>query len=112
MSENLHELIKKCRELKAEVGIKNIKLDELKEKLREIMIDSGLIEYDGIEIRRSFSLDIGWLKMKHPELAKKFVKEETITTIKDVIDKKALKKHAPEIYKECLAEGTARLYGL
>jgi len=108
----LKELISKCRALKAEVGIKNSELKELKEELRVFMIDSGLNKFDGVEIRRAFSFDNGWLKLKYPDLAVKFIKEETITTIRDVVDKKGLQKHAPEEYKACLAEGTARLYGL
>lgn len=112
MSNELKELIEKCRVLKKEVGVKGKELAKLKEDLRTFMIDSGLKEYDGIEIRRSFSFDIGWLKVTYPKLAQQFVKEESITTIRDVVDKKGLQKHAPEEYKECLAEGTARLYGL
>ena len=40
--------------------------------------------------RRGFSFDVGYFKMKYPELAKKYVKEETktITTTYDVFTKK------------------------
>lgn len=96
--DGLKELIQKCR--------------VLKEELRTFLIDSGIKEFDGVEIRRAFSFDAGWFKIKHPGLADKFLKEETIITIRDIVDKKGLKKHAPEIYQDCLAEGTARLYGL
>jgi len=112
MSLELEELIQKCRVLKKEVKVKDTELKKLKEELRTFLIDSGIKEFDGVEIRRSFSFDAGWFKITYPNLADKFIKEETITTVRDVVDKKGIQKHCPEEYRDCLAEGTARLYGL
>lgn len=112
MMSELRELISECRELKKEVAQKSSNLNKLKEKIREFMIDSGVKEIDGVEIRRSFSFDQGLFKMKYPDLAEKFIREETITSVRDVVDKKGLKKHASEEYRSCEVENTARLYGL
>ena len=108
----LKELINKCRALKVVVGVKSAELKGLKEELRTFMIDSGIKDFDGVELRRAFSFDHGWFKMEYPELAKKFIRQETVTTTRDVVDKKGIEKNAPEAYRACLAEGTARLYGL
>jgi len=112
LSEELKELVSQCRALKVIVEIKNDELKGLKEELRTFMIDSGIKEFDGVEIRRAFSFDAGWFKITYPNIAEKFIKEETIKTVRDVVDKKGIKKHYPEEYQVCLAEGTARLYGL
>ena len=108
----IKELIQECRELKKELGIKNQELTKMKKSIRLFMIDSGIPEVDGVTTRRSFSFDVGMFKMKYPKMAEKYTREETITTIKGIIDKDGIRKYHPEEYKKCVVEGTVKLYGL
>lgn len=119
MSE-IKELIQKCRELKAEVGIKSSELKELKEELRVFMIDSGIKEYNGVEIRRSFSsFDIELLRLEKSKLFERYCtrEEHKIVTFENSISKKMLKllsEEHPELWNDpdYREEKTARLYGL
>lgn len=113
----LEDLIDRCRDAKAETSAMSKTLKVLKEKLRVFMIDSGIKEYNGVEIRRSFSFDIGVFKIVYPELSKQYVKEETktITSTYDVFTKKnkeKLREDHPDIYNDCNVENTAQVRGL
>lgn len=120
INETLDVLIQKCRALKAEVDTKTSTLKNLKEELRTFMIDSGLNEYDGVEIRRSFSaFDLELLRLEKPGLFDRYAgrEEHTIVTFENVITKEKLKllqKEHPELWNDSdyRKELTARLYGL
>lgn len=121
MTENeLKTMIKECRDLKAEVGTKNKILKKLKSELRIFMIDSGIKNCDGVEIRRSFSsLDLELLRLEEPDIFGKYCKyeEHTIITFDSTITKKNLEKirlNHPNIWNDpdYRKEMTARLYGL
>ncbi len=115
--DELKYLIAECRSVKAIADTSNKDFRKLKEKLRVFMIDSAIKEYNGVEIRRTFSFDVGALRLDYPELAKQYVKEETktVTSTYDVFtkkDKARLKEDHPEAYSECNIEGTAQVRGL
>jgi len=111
MSE-ITDLIEQCRVLKKEINKKNKKLNTLKEDIREFMIDSGIKEIEGVEIRRSFTFDQPLFLHEQKEIAADFKTEETITTINIKFDKKGLEKTHPELYRKYLIENTPRLYGI
>ena len=102
MSELL-DLIKQGRNLKEEISEKNSLLKKTKEKIREIMIDSGLKEFEGVQIRRVFSsFDLELLRLEHPKVFERFAtrEEHTITTFENKITKKnlqILQKEYPEL---------------
>lgn len=111
----LEDLIVECRKAKVRADHHNEQLRDLKQKLRVFMIDSGIKECNGVEIRRGFSFDIGMFKLEFPELAKIYVKEVTTTTTKDVLAKKdqvIIKAKHPKAYNECIAENTPQVRGL
>ena len=85
----------------------------LKEEIREVMkgYDLNNFEVDEVTIKltRSYAFDIGMFKLEEPEVSKNFIKEETTTKTKDVLDKKALKRLLPVTYKRFLIELTPRL---
>ena len=80
--------------MKVELGIKYIRNEE-----REVKY----------VIPHSF--DIGLFKLKFKKLGKKnFVKEVTITKVKDeLVNKELLKEQYPEAFKECNKELTPRV---
>ena len=117
MNSELSLLIAESRGVKARADANNKELKKLKEKLRVFMIDSGIKECDGVKIRRTFSFDVGALRLDYPELAKLYVKEETktVTSTYDVFDKKdkeRLREDHPDVYRECNIENTAQVRGL
>lgn len=89
----------------------------LKEEIRGIMIENDLKNFyepeNNLTLKcvRSFSFDLGMFKLEDKENAKEFVKEETttVTTTRDVFDKKGLMKLKPDVYKKYLCENTPRL---
>ena len=87
----------------------------LKEEIRGIMIENDLKNfYNGennltLKCSRSFSFDFGAFRMDYPKLTKRYFTEETITTIRDVYDKKKIKKEHPAEYQSCEVENTPRL---
>ena len=117
MNSELSLLIAESRGVKARADANNKELKKLKEKLRVFMIDSGIKKYEGVEIRRTFSFDVGALRLDYPELAKLYVKEETktVTSTYDVFtkkDKERLREDHPDVYSECNIENTAQVRGL
>lgn len=90
-------------------------MNELKKEIREIMVKNDVKDFENeefglsIKCQRSFSFDVGMFKLEEKELAKEFVKEETIITVKDVFDKKYIEKYRPDIYRKYLVENTPRL---
>lgn len=120
MSEELKNLIEKCRVVKEMVNSKNSELKELKEQIRVFMIDSGIDKCEGVEVRRSFSsFDLELLRLENPELFERYATREkqVITTFDNKITKEKLKllqKEHPELWNDpdYRKELTARLYGL
>ena len=117
MSENeLKKLIDEARDIKKI----STRLAPIKEKIRIFLIDSGIKECEGVEIRRSFSsLDLELLRLEKPELFERYCQREehTITTFNNTITKNNLEKiqeEHPEIWNDTdyRRELTARLYGL
>ena len=102
------------------MGEINKTLKYLKDQLRTFMIDSGIKEYDGVEIRRAFSsFDIELLRLEKSELFERYCtrEERKIITMENSISKKMLKllrEEHPELWNDSdyRKEGTARLYGL
>ena len=120
MSKELKDLISECRAAKTEMGEISKTLKYLKNQLRTFMIDSGIKEFDGVEIRRAFSsFDIELLRLEQPKLFERYCtrEEKLITTINNIISKKNMEKirvEHPELWNDIdyREEGTARLYGL
>ncbi len=116
MSENeLKVMIDECRRLKVEVGEKSKNLRKLKEELRIFLIDSGLKNYDGVEVRRAFSWDTELFRIENPKLADIYILREERMVVDNILtskNKKKIKENHPDIYRQYLEEGTARLYGL
>ena len=115
----LEDLIEKARSLKINADKSNKELKAIKEELRIFMIDSGIKEYQGVEIRRSFSFDVGALKMDYPKLYSKYVIEEEKTITKTTIDIKFPKKNKDKLREEhreafidCNVENTPQVRGL
>ncbi len=103
----LYQENKKAIELSKEANkiIKEEIIGVLQEaNLNEIHNEIYIVKYS---IPKLF--DAGLFKMENPELAKQFVKEETITKVKDVIDKKGILKHYPAIYNKNVVADTPRL---
>ena len=90
-----------------------LQITGIKEEIREIMTTNDIkkIEDDlvNIKITRSYAFDVGSFKLEEPEVSKNFIKEETTTKIKDVVDKKSLKKLLPATYQRFLVELSPRL---
>ena len=92
-------------------------VNKLKEEIKGIMIENDLKNfYDGennltLKCSRSFSFDFGAFRMDYPILTKQYFTEETITTtvVRDVYDKKKIKKECPVEYQACEVENTPRL---
>ena len=118
--DQLKEMIKQVRQQKAVTDANTEGLKDLKDKLRVFMVDSGIKNYDGLEIRRSFSsFDIELLRLEKPKLFEKYCTREElkIVTFENSIDKKMLKllsEEHPELWTDpdYREEKTARLYGL
>lgn len=54
---------------------------------------------DLFEVRIAHSFDVALFKLEHPELATQFVKEVTITKVKDeLVNKKLLAEKYPEVF--------------
>lgn len=109
---NLGQLLKSKMQL---VEFETAQIKSLKREVRIIMIENDMKEFENpdlplyIKCSRSFSFDIGMFKLEQKEIAPNFIKEEIITKTKDILDKKALEKYLPEIYKKYLLENTPRL---
>lgn len=109
---NLGRLLK---EKMALVSVESEQIKSLKQEVRAIMIANSLKEFENPDIelymkcQRSFSFDIGTFKIEMPKFSKSFITQETITTTRDVFDKKRLMKNYPEDYKKYLLENTPRL---
>ena len=116
MSENeLKNLIEMARELKKQVGQKNEELKLIKEELRTFLIDSGIKEYDGVEVRRVIFFDAELFRLENPEIGDALYKKTETVTVDWKLSKKnkeIIKEKYTDKYKSCLEERTARLYGL
>ena len=97
------------------VKLENAQINGLKKQIRAIMIDADLKEFENpdtglyMKCQRSFSFDIGMFKLEMPGFSASFITQETITTVKDILDKKRLKERYPKEYAKYLLENTARL---
>ena len=109
---NLGQLLKSKMEL---VAFESEQIKTLKKEIRAIMIENDLKEFENPDLplymkcNRSFSFDIGMFKLEMPGFSASFITQETITTTKDIFDKKRLKERYPDDYKKYLCENTARL---
>jgi hypothetical protein len=119
----LKKLITKARTLKSLVSKNTDILKKVKEELRIFMVDSGIKEFDGVVIRRSFSkFDLELLRLENPKVFEKYcIREEHIipahTEYENTITKKnldKLKETYPTIWNDpdYREELTARVYGL
>ena len=111
-NEELVNMIKECIELTAELDAKDIVLKEKKDQLRTFMIDSGIMNYGGIEIRRVFKFDAETLRLEHEEFANYFEVRERIDHVLNAKSKKIFMNEHPEIYKKYVSESTAQIRGL
>ena len=97
------------------VKSENVQIKRLKQEIRGIMVLNDLKEFENPDLplymkcNRSFSFDIGMFKMEMPGFSASFITQETITTTKDVLDKKRLKERYPDEYEKYLVENTPRL---
>lgn len=109
---NLGQLLKSKMEL---VSLETVQIKRLKQEIRGIMVLNDMKEFENpdtglyMKCQRSFSFDIGMFKMEAPGFSKSFITQETITTIKDILDKKRLKERYPDEYEKYLCENTPRL---
>ena len=90
------------------------KSDVLKEEVRGIMaeLDKKKVSNEEWTVSISYTekIDPGYVRMKYPELAERFIKEEPYKGIRDIVDKKGFKAAYPKHYKASLVEGiTPRL---
>ena len=111
----LKVLINRAKLIKKESNSINKELKEIKERVRIFMIDSGIDKYDKVEIRRVFSFNVEFFRLKEPELFEMYASREEVTYFKNTMtkaNKDKLKKQRPEIYKEYIEEKTAQLRGL
>lgn len=115
----LEDMINMIRELKKTNRLSTLNLKIAKEELRTYMIDSGIKEYDGVEIRRTFSWDMGIFRKDYPELYKEYVVEEVKTVTQTITDvkfpkkmKDKFKEEQTDAYREIIVENTAQIRGL
>ncbi len=114
----LKELIKQIRQQKTIADASDDVLQDLKEKLRVFMIDSGIKEYDGVEIRRAVSFDLELLRLEHPDLFEKYCTRIERITYKNEWNSVKLKEYFikthSEIYRDTdyFHEKKAGVYGL
>ena len=97
------------------VAFENVQIKRLKQEIRGIMVLNNMKEFENPDLplymkcQRSFSFDIGMFKIEQPGFSASFITQETITTIKDIFDKKRLKERYPKEYEKYLIELTPRL---
>lgn len=109
---NLGQLLKSKMEL---VERESAQINGLKTQIRTLMVANDMKEFENpdlalyIKCTRSYSFDIGLFKMEMPGFSASFITQETITTTKDVFDKKRLKDRYPKDYEKYLVELTPRL---
>ena len=110
---NLLDYARSIRIYKKEIEKLTEVMNIAKERLRKGMIenDKDFIEDGDITVKctRSYSFDIGMFKMEMPDFSKSFITQETITTTRDIFDKKRLKEKYPDDYAKYNIENTARL---
>ena len=109
---NLGQLLKSKMGL---VAFESEQVRDLKKEIRALMIENDMKEFENPDLppymkcNRSFSFDIGMFKLEMPGFSASFITQETITTTRDVFDKKRLKERYPDDYKKYLVENTPRL---
>lgn len=111
-------LIAEVRARKA-VSVKTAwNLKESKEQLRIFMVDSGIKEYDGVEIRRSIVFDLELLRLEHSDLFEKYCEREEKTVFKNSWRNKKMKdlfmRDNPTLSRDAdyRSEKTPAVYGL
>lgn len=115
MEDKIKSMIEVIREIKEKANFYSNQLRSLKKDLRIFMIDSGIDEYDDIEIRRAFSFDVELFRLEQPKLFEVYAVREEVTSFRNKMtkaNKDKLQKDHPEIYKEYIEEKTAQLRGL
>ena len=109
---NLGQLFKDKVKLTAEL---NEQISDIKDAIREILQENDIKHFEDkeadidIKVTYPMSFDFGLFKMDYPILTKRYFTTETITTVRDVYDKKQIKKECPEEYGKCEVELTPRL---
>ena len=87
--QSIFDFAKQLLELKSQIKDLQEKEKTLKEEMRGIFIENNMNYFKNEEIEvklaRPYSFDIGYLKMKYPEIAKAFVKTKEITKKEDVV---------------------------
>ena len=112
---NLSNLGRLLKEKMTLVKSEGEQIESLKEEIRGIMIENDLKNFENremglrLKITRPKSFDFGLFKLEYPKLRERYFTEETITTIKDVYDKKKIKAGHPKEYEACEVELTPRL---
>ena len=104
------EKVKELKDMQEQAKMFNKEITQIKNDLRYEMTRREIKKINGvIQIQYPKSFDYGLFKMEFPDLTKRYFTEETITTMRDVFDKKLIKKECPEEYKKCEVELTPRL---
>ena len=109
---NLGQLLKDKVKLTAEL---NEQISDIKDAIREILQENDIKHFEDkeadidIKITYPTSFDIGFFKMDQPGFSASFITTESITTIKDILDKKRLSTRYPDEYKKYLIPLTPRL---
>ncbi len=102
-----------CKELKAQ--IKALQKDEkhYKDELKHLMKDYDVkyAKNESVEVKVNYpkSFDVGTCRMYNPDKVKKFTREETVTSINEIFDKKGFQKFYPELFEEYNIDLTPRL---
>ncbi|MFX1425408.1 MAG: hypothetical protein ACFFBE_03070 [Promethearchaeota archaeon] len=116
MKEDIFAFTRRCEEIKAEKEALDNEYKRLKEEIIGLMGELGTkyLRNENFEVKYAIphSFDIGRFRYSYPELTKRFITTETITTTKDKIDnqsKELLKGNHPDAWNECNIELTPRL---
>jgi len=103
------------RVLETRLEIKELQKDEkrYKSELVTIMKENNTkwAKDDSVEVKVNYpkSFDVGTCRMYNPSEVKKFTKEETVTSINEIFDKKGFKKSYPALFEEYNIALTPRL---
>lgn len=83
--------------------------DELKHLMKDYDVKYAKNEMVEVKVNYPKSFDVGTCRMYNPSEVKKFTKEETVTSINEIFDKKGFKKFYPELFEEYNISLTPRL---
>jgi len=118
MSEEIQKLIDSLRAAKKAKEDVDKSYKKLQDDVRTFLIDSGLKEFDGVEIQRVMSFDYELLHLEHPDLFERYIDRYEKMAYKDSWKSEKLKKEFQEKYpdiwndKDYRTEKTARLKGV